>query len=528
MKYFFKLTILLIIAFFLPVITQAVLTAPTQSIEVEATATVLPQGVVPPISDTQAPMILKVEIRDITTNSALIYWETSEFSTSAVDYGLTSDYELGIIIDKTNSLWTAHQILLEGLEPGTTYHFRIRSTDNFGNQVISRDYTFTTLSLPDNIPPANVRNFKAEGRDKEILLSWLNPDDSDFVGVRIERSEDGFPLNPGEGFLVYRGDYNPLTPFIKGEFLDENLINGKRYYYTIWAYDEAGNFSSGALASAIPTPQVLPLEEVPEIIPGIPVEEIEKIKLIERIGPISPKDVHFFLDYGLLKLQLIENKVRLFPGSSLTLSIPQERFSEPVKMIQVVIDNQVYLLRLNKEKRLYEGIIKLSEIPGEDPLIFVIIYEDGRIEVMTITVKVEVWGSVYEAKKPQATGYKLKIPEAIVTLYQYDNETGEWETWDGDKYNQKNPQITDENGEYGFMVPDGKYYLIISKDGYLTKKTREFEVKNNIINLEIGLISSKKAVKYWEWTGIGVLGFIILAALAFILNIFRQFLKITF
>ena len=41
--------------------------------------------------------------------------------------------------------------------------------------------------------------------------------------------------------------------------------------------------------------------------------------------------------------------------------------------------------------------------------------------------------------------------------------------WDAERYNQVNPQTTDENGEYGWMVPSGWWQVKYEKDGYQTE-----------------------------------------------------------
>ncbi len=56
--------------------------------------------------------------------------------------------------------------MIPNLVPGTTYFFRIRSTDSSGNQSYSGDYTFTTSSTLNinlqNIPNLNQRNLTAQ------------------------------------------------------------------------------------------------------------------------------------------------------------------------------------------------------------------------------------------------------------------------------------------------------------------------------------------------------------------------------
>ncbi|TSC62576.1 MAG: hypothetical protein G01um101448_27 [Parcubacteria group bacterium Gr01-1014_48] len=53
-----------------------------------------------------------------------------------------------------------------------------------------------------------------------------------------------------------------------------------------------------------------------------------------------------------------------------------------------------------------------------------------------------------------------------VTVWEYSTETKEYQVWPGDIFNQANPQITGEKGEYRFILPPGKYYLKIEGDTY--------------------------------------------------------------
>ncbi len=93
-------------------------------------------------SDDTAPGISKVEVSSTTETGFTITWETDEDADSLVNYGLKEDY--GIIrvpeVDRTE-----HSITLTDLEPGRTYHFRVVSSDEAGNQGISADYKIKTL-----------------------------------------------------------------------------------------------------------------------------------------------------------------------------------------------------------------------------------------------------------------------------------------------------------------------------------------------------------------------------------------------
>ncbi len=91
--------------------------------------------------DTVPPAISSVEVTDVTETSMKVKWVTDENADSLVNYGLREDYG---IIRKPIADKKAHEIILEGLEPGRKYHFRVVSSDPTGNQGISADYQIDT------------------------------------------------------------------------------------------------------------------------------------------------------------------------------------------------------------------------------------------------------------------------------------------------------------------------------------------------------------------------------------------------
>ena len=91
--------------------------------------------------DSVPPVITAVEVSDVTETTMKVHWKTDEKSDSLVNYGLREDYG---IIRKPVADKIDHEILLEGLEPGRKYHFRVVSSDLTGNQGISADYQVET------------------------------------------------------------------------------------------------------------------------------------------------------------------------------------------------------------------------------------------------------------------------------------------------------------------------------------------------------------------------------------------------
>ena len=97
------------------------------------------------ITDNDPPVISGLT-ESTTAISATVSWTTDEAATSLLEWGpANGDYSLGSSQDLT--LTTAHGLQATGLDPDTTYHYRVTSTDGSANTATSLDRTFTTQPL---------------------------------------------------------------------------------------------------------------------------------------------------------------------------------------------------------------------------------------------------------------------------------------------------------------------------------------------------------------------------------------------
>jgi hypothetical protein len=92
--------------------------------------------------DATRPVISGVVAQNISSGRADIVWTTNEPAASRVDYGVTPLYGKAAVDEQ--SFITTHRIKLAGLQPKTTYHYRVRSKDSGGNEALSQDYVFKT------------------------------------------------------------------------------------------------------------------------------------------------------------------------------------------------------------------------------------------------------------------------------------------------------------------------------------------------------------------------------------------------
>ena len=94
-------------------------------------------------TDTTPPVIGDVSAQGIGTTGATIAWTTDEDSSSLVEYGVSDKYGSQTPIEVT--LVKTHAIALSSLTPGTTYYYRVISSDGAGNSSQSSRSTFKTL-----------------------------------------------------------------------------------------------------------------------------------------------------------------------------------------------------------------------------------------------------------------------------------------------------------------------------------------------------------------------------------------------
>ncbi|MDD5493048.1 MAG: fibronectin type III domain-containing protein, partial [bacterium] len=90
--------------------------------------------------------IFNVAITNLGLTAATINWETANLSTTTLEWGLESTY--GNYKDKGEEKVKKHNISIDNLSSGTTYHYRVRSVEEAGSILVSDDYTFITPELP--------------------------------------------------------------------------------------------------------------------------------------------------------------------------------------------------------------------------------------------------------------------------------------------------------------------------------------------------------------------------------------------
>lgn len=118
--------------------------------------------------DTTKPVISNVIVSLISTNTATVTWQTNDKSDSTVEYGLdTNKY---FIKANNQNLVTTHVITLVGpvLLPGATFHFRVKSKDEAGNEGVGNDSTFKLKGYNVTIKIVDLTNIPVKDTDVSL------------------------------------------------------------------------------------------------------------------------------------------------------------------------------------------------------------------------------------------------------------------------------------------------------------------------------------------------------------------------
>ena len=106
---------------------------------------VISAGIVRRASADASPVISNVTVANVAATSTTVTWTTNENTDSFVNFSKDTNY---CSVRNTGTFDTKHSVAIPGLDPGTTYFFRISATDQGGNQILSGNYTFTTANTP--------------------------------------------------------------------------------------------------------------------------------------------------------------------------------------------------------------------------------------------------------------------------------------------------------------------------------------------------------------------------------------------
>ena len=112
-------------------------------------------------------------------------------------------------------------------------------------------------------------------------------------------------------------------------------------------------------------------------------------------------------------------------------------------------------------------------------------------------------GFVYEGvESNRVQGATTTVFYKNQTTNMYGDPVDVVTVWDAENYGQQNPQLTDENGEYGWMVPEGWWQVKYEKEGYQTELSEwlpvpppQLDVNQQLVQYSQPIVSGVKATQ---------------------------------
>ncbi len=255
-----------------------------------------------------------------------------------------------------------------------------------------------------------------------------------------------------------------------------------------------------------------------EIIKPVPSEEEKYAEVSEGL---VFRDLEFWVANGTLRLETnIDNQITVLAETLVSVVLDEQKVVKELKTIIAQVGESSYLLKINNDSGKYQAAISAPRESGRYPIVvLMVVYTDGTRDTARGSLLVKNYGKVLgltqgSGQYASAGLHTEELGGVTVSLWARKNleQNGLWQFWPGDKYYQNNPQVTNERGEYGYMVSNGSYYMILEKKGYKKSVTPEFEVKNNTINWDLhleGQFGKKWYEKIEYWLGLGLLLLII-------------------
>lgn len=404
-----------------------------------------------------------VTVKNITTTSATITWNTDFPASTLVYYGRTSNYS-----DHTNhdlSNISSHSVQITGLTAKTAYHFQVAGTNGQGNIAYSIDNTFVTAdvaasgsgggktsgpvtgpvvvpgSAGDNVvPKVNIATTLARSYKAPPVITGSA---SDNVGVGlVEYSIDG-----GKNWLPVNALNNAGKPDVTFSFTPTVSKDGN-YDIVVRATDGAGN-------SVVSPLQTLVIDKLPPIVGGD----------VTSVGAqmVKPND---------------QGVTRALIGSDMHISLSAVGGPTTIA-IDAVRDGkkkttQSFSLTQSPVTGLWSGVLNFQFAATYQLSVRALDGAGNRTDRQLGVVTVDQPASIRDSSSGKAL-------DGTLTVFYRDPETQTWALWDGSSYDQSNPMRSTQTEGYGVYLPGGTYYFEAKASGYAPTITKSFSLSEPTI-----------------------------------------------
>jgi uncharacterized repeat protein (TIGR01451 family) len=137
-------------------------------------------------------------------------------------------------------------------------------------------------------------------------------------------------------------------------------------------------------------------------------------------------------------------------------------FNEEIDSASVTFLGETYNMTSTDKKTFTFDGRRLGDWSSYGEQLLELTYKKGDITItfpiMEIIVLIDPSGFVFEGS--------MDAPLAGVTAVVEQKVNNQWVRWNAEFFGQINPQVTDENGRYGWDVIQGEWRVVFTKDGY--------------------------------------------------------------
>ena len=147
------------------------------------------------------PAISGIDTSAIGSDTVTITWDLDMPATGQVEYGTTTGY--GATSTRETSFdYSTHIQTLRGLNAGTLYHFRVRSTNRAGVETVSGDRTFTTTAArpaptatptPTPTPTPRPTSTPAPAANEYVVPTSVDSSGSNDASASLQQFVNGVP-----------------------------------------------------------------------------------------------------------------------------------------------------------------------------------------------------------------------------------------------------------------------------------------------------------------------------------------------
>ncbi len=203
---------------------------------------------------TQPPIVLNQSATDITDSTAGLNCTINAGGLETqitFEYGLTTAYGNTVLVPYTSGgMRTDGNILLSGLQPGTTYHFRAKASNSLGT-AIGPDTVFGTSGRPPSVPAAVTGGATSITSATALLMGQVTPNGA--------TTQTYFEFGPTENFgftTPVQGAGNGFDPVFVS-LPAGALTPGTVYYYRLVSTNSLGTtYGDPSYFSTLPPPPV--------------------------------------------------------------------------------------------------------------------------------------------------------------------------------------------------------------------------------------------------------------------------------